>query len=50
MPAHPPFRKVFEGIATRQKMFELLNRHGDAPFDDRIDGTIYAGEWFEYVA
>jgi hypothetical protein len=28
-------------------MFELFNRHGDAPFDDRIDGKVYAGEWFE---
>jgi hypothetical protein len=50
MPAHPPFRKIFEGVASRQKMFELLNRHGSAPFDDRIDGTIYAEEWFELNA
>jgi hypothetical protein len=26
-----PFRKVFEGVATRTQMFALFDRHGDAP-------------------
>lgn len=48
MSTHPPFRKVHESIATRKQMFALFNHHDDAPFDqDRLDGSIYAGEWFE---
>ncbi|NLS07135.1 DUF1419 domain-containing protein [Rhizobium sp. P32RR-XVIII] len=42
------FRKILEGAATRQQMYALFNRHGQAPFDDdRISGRLYAGEWFE---
>lgn len=41
-------RKILEGPATRQQMYALFNRHGQAPFDDdRISGRLYAGEWFE---
>ncbi len=47
MSAHPPFQKVFEGVATRSQMFELFDRHRQAPDVDRISGRPYAGEWFE---
>jgi Protein of unknown function (DUF1419) len=43
-----PFRKVFQGVATRYEMFQIFNRHSEAPFDEpRHSGRIYAGEWFE---
>jgi Protein of unknown function (DUF1419) len=43
-----PFRKVFQGVATRYEMFQIFNRHSEAPFDKaRHSGSIYAGEWFE---
>ena len=42
------FRKVFQGVATRYEMFQIFNRHSEAPFDKpRHSGSIYAGEWFE---
>ena len=42
------FRKVFQGVATRYEMFQIFNRHSEAPFDNaRHSGSIYAGEWFE---
>jgi hypothetical protein len=42
------FRKVFQGVATRYEMFQIFNRHSEAPFDEvRRSGSIYAGEWFE---
>ncbi|MGX5805644.1 DUF1419 domain-containing protein [Bradyrhizobium sp. Arg314] len=47
MPSHPPFRKVFDGVATRDQMFELFNRHRDVPGVDPLSGTPYAGEWFQ---
>lgn len=47
MPTHPPFRKVFEGVATRTQMLKLFDRHRDAPDVERISGRPYAGEWFE---
>ncbi|MGX5844766.1 DUF1419 domain-containing protein [Mesorhizobium sp. ArgA1] len=47
MPSHPPFRKVFDGVATREQMFELFNRHRDVPGVDPLSGTPYAGEWFQ---
>ncbi|MGO4642484.1 DUF1419 domain-containing protein [Mesorhizobium sp. 2RAF45] len=31
MSTHPPFRKVFDGVATREEMFRLFNRHKDTP-------------------
>ncbi|MGE0282670.1 MAG: DUF1419 domain-containing protein [Rhizobiaceae bacterium] len=47
MNAHPPFRKVLEGVATREQMFRLFNRHSDNPDFDPLSGTPYSGEWFE---
>ncbi len=42
------FRKVFQGVATRYEMFQIFNRHSEAPFDKaRHSGSVYAGEWFE---
>ena len=43
-----PFHKVFQGVATRYEMFQIFNRHSEAPFDEpRHSGSIYSGEWFE---
>lgn len=50
MISHPPFRKVFDGVATREQMFQLFNRHKDTPSIDPISGTPYAGEYFEIAA
>jgi Protein of unknown function (DUF1419) len=46
--ANTPFRKIFEGVASRYQMFQNLNRHSEAPFDEaRLSGSTDAGEWFE---
>ncbi|MCO5066792.1 MAG: DUF1419 domain-containing protein [Rhizobiaceae bacterium] len=50
MSTHPPFRKVFEGVATRAQMFALFNRHRDTPGVDPLSGKPYAGQWFEISA
>lgn len=50
MSNHPPFRKVFEGVATREQMFQLFNRHRDTPGVDPLSGIPYAGEWFQVSA
>lgn len=50
MSDHPPFRKVFDGVATREQMFALFDRHGDTPGIDPLSGTSYSGEWFEVLA
>lgn len=50
MSTRPPFRKVFEGIATREQMFALFSRHSDAPGVDPLSGMPYASEWFEISA
>lgn len=50
MSDHPPFRKVFDGVATREQMFALFDRHGDTPGIDPLSGTSYSGEWFEVTA
>jgi len=47
MSSHPPFRKVFAGVATRDQMFSLFDHHRDDPGHDPLNGRIYAGEWFE---
>ncbi|SMH26286.1 DUF1419 domain-containing protein [Mesorhizobium australicum] len=47
MSIHPPFRKVFEGVATREQMFALFNRHSDTLGGDPLSGVPYASEWFE---
>lgn len=41
-------RKIFEGVATRQQMFQLFDRHAQAPMSKaRVTGRLYDGEWFE---
>ena len=50
MSTHPPFRKVFDGVATREQMFQLFNRHKDTPGINPISGASYAGEYFEIAA
>ena len=44
-----PHRKVFQGVATRQQMFRLFDRHAKRPdrFDDSDASSLFAGEWFE---
>ena len=42
-----PFRKIFDGVATREQMFELFNRVPDCPFEDRISGKAFENTWFE---
>jgi hypothetical protein len=50
MTTPPPFRKVFDGVATREEMFPLFNRHRDDPDVDPLSSKPYAGEWFEIEA
>jgi len=41
-------RKIYQGVASRQTMYQLFTRHHAAPWDDaRISGALYDGEWFE---
>ncbi len=47
MTEDPSFGKIFDGIATRKQMFELLNRIPDAPAEDIASGKAYANQWFE---
>jgi hypothetical protein len=47
MTTHPPFRKVFNGVATRQEMFRLFDHHRDDPDFDPLSGAPYSSEWFE---
>lgn len=47
MSNHPTFRKVFTGVATRDEMLALFDRHRDDPDVDPLSGKPYAGEWFE---
>ncbi|MHA6645768.1 DUF1419 domain-containing protein [Mesorhizobium sp. A623] len=49
MSDHPTFRKVFHGVATREQMFVLFDRHRDTPGIDPLSGIPYAGEWFEIL-
>ncbi|MFD2051914.1 DUF1419 domain-containing protein [Mesorhizobium calcicola] len=44
------FRKVHNGIASREQMFQLFNRHRGTPGIDPSSGTPYEGEWFEVEA
>lgn len=44
----PTIRKVFQGVATRQQLYRMFDRHAQRP--KRWDGDaspLYAGEWFE---
>lgn len=47
MPDSLAFQKIFEGVATRQKMFELFNQCPHCSDEDRFSGKIYVGRWFE---
>lgn len=49
MSDHPTFRKVFDGVATREELFSVFNRHRDDAGADPLCGAIYAGEWFEIL-
>ena len=43
-----PIRKVFQGVASRQQMFRLFDRHAQRPNRWEDDASpLYAGEWFE---
>ncbi|MBY5760224.1 DUF1419 domain-containing protein [Rhizobium leguminosarum] len=44
----PAIRKVFQGVATRQQMFRMFDRHHQRPnrWDDDA-ASLYSGEWFE---
>ena len=40
--------KVFQGVASRQRMFHLFDRHAQAPMSKaRYTSRLYDGEWFE---
>lgn len=41
-------RKVFQGVASRQQMFRMFDRHAQRPNRWEDDAApLYAGEWFE---
>ena len=41
-------RKIFQGIATRQEMYRMFNRHrGDPLFGTGDTAQLFSGEWFE---
>lgn len=50
MTSPPPFRKVFDGVATREQMLQLFNRPKDTAGINPISGTPYSGEYFEIAA
>lgn len=50
MSNHPAFRKVHNGIASREEMFLLFNRHCDTAGIDPLSGAPYECEWFEVSA
>ena len=44
----PATAKIFQGVASRQQMFRMFDRHHQRP--NRWEGdptSLYAGEWFE---
>ncbi|MBP1884921.1 MULTISPECIES: DUF1419 domain-containing protein [Sinorhizobium] len=48
MTSSPAIRKVFQGVASRQQMFRMFDRHAQRPNRWEGDATpLYAGEWFE---
>ncbi|MFC0804699.1 MULTISPECIES: DUF1419 domain-containing protein [Sinorhizobium] len=48
MTSSPAIRKVFQGVASRQQMFRMFDRHAQRPNRWEGDSTrLHAGEWFE---
>ncbi len=48
MHTSPTIRKVFEGVATREEMYRMFNRHRTDPAWLAGDaGHLFSGEWFE---
>ncbi|MDK1376379.1 MULTISPECIES: DUF1419 domain-containing protein [unclassified Sinorhizobium] len=48
MTSSPAIRKVFQGVASRQQMFRMFDRHAQRPNRWEGDATrLHAGEWFE---
>ncbi|WIW89619.1 DUF1419 domain-containing protein [Sphingobium sp. V4] len=47
MTQDPPFRKIFDGVVTREQMFELFNLVPDGPAEEIASGKAYANQWFE---
>lgn len=48
MQTSQPFNKVFQGVANRYQMFQIFNRHSEAPANGpRHCACPYTGEWFE---
>ncbi|ULJ74544.1 DUF1419 domain-containing protein [Rhizobium gallicum] len=48
MTASIAIRKVFQGVATRQQMFRMFDRHAQRQNRWEDNATpLYAGEWFE---
>jgi hypothetical protein len=48
MNSSPAVRKIFQGVASRQQMFRIFDRHAQRPNRWGGDATaLYAGEWFE---
>jgi hypothetical protein len=43
-----PIRKIYQGVANRQQMFRMFDRHAQRQdcFEAEAD-SLYAGEWFE---
>lgn len=43
-----PIRKIYQGIASRQQMFRMFDRHAQRPNRwQNDDSALFVGEWFE---
>lgn len=43
-----PIRKIYQGIANRQQMFRMFDRHAQRPNRwQNDDSALFVGEWFE---
>jgi len=43
-----PIRKIFQGVAPRQQMYRMFDRHAQRPNRWEDDASLlYSGEWFE---
>lgn len=48
MTTSPAIRKIFQGVASRQQMFHMFDRHKHRPHRFEADASgLFAGEWFE---